>query len=285
MNFFFPIAAAILQASSFTLDKVILGIRRINFKTYTAISFPLLFLIDAVIFLIIRPPFSFGLFAGINGLILFASLAASIITNIAFYRALKEDELGEMQTLSLLYSVPTILVASLLFADERKLIVIIPATIAALVVFWSHWERKHFSLKPKTFAFFAWFMISSPFIAAMNKVLLRSWNPIPLEMVRDGLTALILLPLFYGAATAHIPLKGRLLLVATNVLSALAWIFFYFSYKTSGVVYTALLFSLQPLLVYFSSIFFLREPFHKKKFFAFLIVIACIVAANILGNQ
>lgn len=283
MNFLFPVIAAVLQAGSFTLDKVILGIRRINFKTYTAISFPLLFLIDGVIFLIFRPPLNLTLFAGVNGLILFALVVASIVTNVTFYRALKDDELGEMQTLGLLSAVPTILVTGLFFADERNFVVLIPAIIASLAVFWAYLDHKRFSFHPKTVTFLVWFMISSPFVAAMNKVILKSWNPVSLEMIRDGLIALVLLPIFYKSVAHHISSRGRLLLVATNVLSACAWILFYFSYKASGVVYTALLFSLQPLLVYFSSLFFLREPFHKKKFIAFLIVLVCIAAANILA--
>ena len=44
MTFLFPILAAILQAGSLTLDKVVLSIRRVNFKTYTGVSFPLIFL-------------------------------------------------------------------------------------------------------------------------------------------------------------------------------------------------------------------------------------------------
>ncbi len=44
MSFLFPIVAAVLQAASFTLDKIILSIRRVNFKTYAGASFPLVFL-------------------------------------------------------------------------------------------------------------------------------------------------------------------------------------------------------------------------------------------------
>ena len=48
------------------------------------------------------------------------------------------------------------------------------------------------------------------------------------------------------------------------------------------LVYTMLIFSLQPLLVYFASLFFLKEPFHWKKFVAFIVVLASIAAAQIM---
>jgi len=44
-----------------------------------------------------------------------------------------------------------------------------------------------------------------------------------------------------------------------------------------------LVFSLQPLLVYLASVFFLKEPFHWKKAAAFAIVLLSIGIAQIIG--
>jgi len=120
MNFLFPILAAILQAGSFTLDKVVLSIRRVNFKTYTGVSFPLIFLITLVIFFIFRPPLSLDLLAGNLRWLLLISVGMTIVTNLIFYRALDDDKLGEIQTLDLLHSIPIIIFASVFFADERN---------------------------------------------------------------------------------------------------------------------------------------------------------------------
>ena len=83
MAFLFPILAAVAQASSVTLDKVILGMRRVDFRDYTGVSFPLLFLITLVAYLIIRPPLrpefllgSMGLFLAASAAIVLVSLAA-----------------------------------------------------------------------------------------------------------------------------------------------------------------------------------------------------------------
>jgi uncharacterized membrane protein len=100
------IIAAILQASSFTLDKVILSIRRVNYKTYTGLSFPLVFAITLVIFFLVRPPFSSHLFSGTLLWLLPVSPGLAIITNLIYYRALDHDNLGEIQTLDLFWKPP-----------------------------------------------------------------------------------------------------------------------------------------------------------------------------------
>jgi drug/metabolite transporter (DMT)-like permease len=70
------------------------------------------------------------------------------------------------------------------------------------------------------------------------------------------------------------------LLLLTNLFTTSAWILFYFSYQISGVIYTILLFSIQPLLVYGAGIFLLEEKMEKRKLLAFTIVLAAIAIAQ-----
>lgn len=281
MNFLFPILAAILQAGSFTLDKVALSIRQVNFKTYTGASFPLIFFITLIIFLIFRPPLSLDLLAGNLWWLLLVSIGMTIITNLIFYRALDDDRLGEIQTLDLLHNIPIIVFSSLVFADERNFAVIIPAFIASFAIIWSHWERHHFKIAKHTLPFLVWSLSAASVGAPISKVLLASWNPISLELVRSGATALILGSLFFKY-TRKISFKTFLLLLATNILTSIAWILFYFSYQRSGIIYTILIFSIQPLLVYIASVFFLKEPVQWKKAMAFVIVLLSIGISQII---
>jgi len=282
MNFLLPILAAILQAGSFTFDKVVLSIRRVNFKTYMGVSFPLIFLITLVIFLIFRPPLSFELLTGTLGILLIVSIGMTIVTNLIFYRALHDDQLGEIQTIDLLHNIPIIIAASIIFTDERNFAVIVPALIASLAIIWSHWEHHHFTIKKHSLPFLVWSLTAASFGAPIAKALLASWNPISLELIRSGATALILGPLFFRYAK-KVPLKGLLILLLTNIFTSIAWILFYFSYQRSGIVYTILIFSLQPLLVYIASVVFLKEPFAWKKAIAFGAVLASIGIAQVIG--
>lgn len=191
------------------------------------------------------------------------------------------DRLGEIETLGLLSAIPVIILSSVIFTDERNFFVLIPALLASLAIVWSHWERHHFQIAKKTSPFLIWTLLAAPAGAVISKVLLAAWNPISLRLVTDGVIAVILGPLFYKQERNISP-RAFNLLVLTNILTSIAWILFYFSYQRSGIVYTTLIFSLQPLLVYFAALFFLRESFHYKKFAAFLVVLASIVIAQIM---
>ena len=105
------------------------------------------------------------------------------------------------------------------------------------------------------------------------------WHPLSLELVRSGSMAIVVWLLFAREARSASP-RVVLLLVLTNVLTALSSLFFLYSYQHSGIVYTVLLYSLQPLLVYAAAILFLKEKFHWKKFVAFVFVLASIVVAQ-----
>ncbi|MBI2175679.1 MAG: EamA family transporter [Parcubacteria group bacterium] len=239
-------------------------------------------MITLVIFFIFRPPLSFDLLAGNLWWLLLISVGMTIVTNLIFYRALDDDKLGEIQTLDLLHAIPIIIFASIIFADERNFLVIVPALVASSAVIWSHWEHHHFKIAKHTLPFLVWSLAAAPIGASISKILLANWNPVSLELVRSGAVALILGPLFVRYAQ-KISFKAFSLLLATNILTSIAWILFYFSYQRLGIIYTILVFSLQPLLIYLASVFFLKEPFHWKKATAFAIVLLSIGIVQIIG--
>ncbi|HEY4523398.1 MAG TPA: EamA family transporter [Candidatus Paceibacterota bacterium] len=282
MNSLIPLFAAILQAGSFVTDKITLNIRGVSFKTYVGVSFPLIFLITFIIFLIFRPPLTADLFVGNLGLFFIISIGTVITSNILYYRALKHDGLGEMEVLSLLVGVPVIIFSSAVFSDERKLYVVIPALLAALAIIWSHWEGRHIHLARRTWPFFLFAFFSAPFRSGMQKLLLVAWNPISLELMQSAAVAVVLGILFWQQVRS-INLKTFYLLVLTNVLTSVAWILVSFSIQRSGIIYTGLLFSINPLLVYFSSVLFLGEKTNWKKNTAFAVVLLSIATVQVLS--
>jgi drug/metabolite transporter (DMT)-like permease len=269
MNILLPLLAAVLQAGSSITDKFTLSIRRIGYKEYIGASFPLIFIITLVLFLIFRPPISADLFQNSALLFLLALIAISVGNNLFYYLALDRDNLNEIQVFDLLIYVPIII-----FVDERNLGVIIPALTASLAIIWSHWERHHFKILKNTKHYVVWAMITGPIYMAILKKILLLWNPISLEVVRSGIMAFLLGFLFYKSFK-NISRKGWAYLIA--------YILLYFGYKNLGIIYTTLVFSIQPLLVYFASFFVLKEKFHWKKAVAFAIVLVSIVVAQIMG--
>jgi drug/metabolite transporter (DMT)-like permease len=282
MNFLLPFVAVVLQSGSFTIDKVILTLRRVSYKTYTGISFPLIFLFTLVIYSILRPPLSFSLFAGNSWWMILLLVFLIIGTNLFFYRALDSDNLGEIQLVGMLSNFPLILFSAIFFKDERHFITLVASLIASFTIVWSHWENHHLKILKYTLLFVLWTLFTAPLRGIISKELLASWNPISLQLVTYGAVALVLGP-FFSKHYEKISGRAIVLLVATNILTSVAWILYYFSYQISGIVYTVLLFSLQPLLVYFASIVLLRERFKWKKFTAFIVVLASVAMAQVMG--
>ncbi|MBI2630007.1 DMT family transporter [Candidatus Pacearchaeota archaeon] len=281
MSFITPVVSALLQASSFTLDKVIMSAKKVTYKNYIGLSFPLIFIINLIIFLIFRPELSPRLFAGKFLFLVILSISLSIIINLIFYKALKSEKLNEIEMISLLGSIPVIILTSFIFESERNFMIIILALISSSAIIWSHWRKDHFQIAKKTWAYLLATLIISPIGAITSKILLAEWNPMSLELVRSFFLAVIF-SMFFFKSIEKTGAKTFLLLVITNILTTIAWILYYFSYKTNGVIETVLIFSLQPMLVYLASFILLKEKFHMKKFIAFVIVLASITLSQIL---
>ena len=244
----------------------------------------MIFIFNLIIFFIFKPRISAESWTGFFLLLLFISILLSLITNVIFYRALKSESLAEMEVISLLNRVPVILFASLFFPEERNYLVILLAFISAFSLIWSHWERHHFHLAKRTWPFLIWTLTISPFGAILSKELLEVWNPISLQLISNGVLALIFVIAFHKNIKTT-PKKAIPLLLLTNLLTTIAWILFFFSYQKSGIIYTALIFSLQPVLVYLVSVFFLKEKHNWKKTIGFLIIIAAISASQIFNYR
>ncbi len=281
MNSIFPFVAAVMQSASYTLDKTILSVKKVSFKTYLGVSFPLLFIADLIIFTLFGLKITPELFAGNLGWLMGASIILAIGSNFIFYFALEEDSLGEIETFSLLAPIPTIIFSSLVFPDERNTTIIVLALIASFAVALSHIENYRLNIKKRTLIMLGWFFLAIPFSAGISKVLLEVWNPITLELVKDGVMAAVLGGIFFKEAR-KVSKESFPLFLATNGISAIAWILYFTSFQKFGIIYTALLFSIQPSLTYLSSVIFLKEKLRPRRVVAFAVVLAAAVAAQII---
>jgi drug/metabolite transporter (DMT)-like permease len=102
-----------------------------------------------------------------------------------------------------------------------------------------------------------------------------------LELVRDSSLAIIFW-LTVSKGLKHVSSKAWGFLLATNICSSAAWILYYYGFQRLGVIETMLVFSLMPMLTYFFSVVFLKEKLEKRRFIAFLIVLASIAVAQAL---
>ena len=283
MNIIFPVLASVLQAGSFVIDKIALSEFKVGYKTYNVISWPLISLFSFIAFLIFKLPlepelFSFGI--TIN---LLALVFLSVVTSIIFYRALKNDLLGEVQTIGLFKNIPIVIFSGIIFSDERNLMVISSAVVASVAIAWSCYDPKYhrFKIARKTLPYLASTLVFAPMIPILSKEILMVWHPVLLSLVRNIAIAIIFLVIYYKEIE-KVSSKALSLLFLTNLLTTVAGILYFFSYKSFGIVYTILIFSLEPILVRLASIFFLKESFTYKKISAFVVVLASIVINQVI---
>lgn len=279
MSFIFPFLASILQSASFILDKSILSIKKASREQYLGLSFPLIAIFTFAIFLIFNPPFNSQLFSAKYFFLLALSIIMSIASNLIFYSALKTDLLSEIQTIELLKELPLIIFSAIIFSDERNYFIIALSLISACSVIWSHWQKKGFGIAKKTLPLLIWNLLANPFRGIISKALLEIWNPISLQLIRDGTIGLIFFLIFFKDIK-KMPKKAIPFLLLTNLLTSIAWIFYYYSYQSLGIIYTVLIFSLQPLIVYFAGLIFFKEKFSPKKLISFIIILIAIVLAQ-----
>lgn len=283
MLFLLPIFSAIAQATALATDKVTLSLRRVTFKTYAAISFPLTFFVVLVIFIAAPSPFSMTLLEDTRWWFLIVLISATIGSNIVYYRALDDDTLTEIETFELLKAFPIILLSSLVFIDERNPVVILAALVAAGFVIWSHWEHHQIKIEPRTIPYLFCILVLEPTRALATKMLLIAWHPLSLELVRTGVVAIVL-GLVYAKYRQRVSPRVIIMLAITSVLYTAAWLLIYVSYQQLGVVYTTLILTLQPLLIYLASIIFLREKINRKKIIAFGVILIAITIAQLAHN-
>lgn len=282
MNGLFPLIASVLQAASFTLDKTLLNLRKVDFRRYILISFPLIAGFAVILWLVVQPPMPLGsLHAGIWFFIGFMILD-TVVTNSLFYRALQSDYLNELELWQLSFRIPAILLTALLFADERDPLIIGLAMLSAVAVFWSHLDHARLKIRRTTAPYIMWGLIMTPIAVAVLKLVLQEVHPVSLEVLRMVPVAVIVW-FMYRSAMKPIGGKSWALLFTTNALTFTAGIIALFGYREFGIIATGLMLSITPLLVYVFSLAFLGEPFKPRRFAAFVVVLIAITVAAVSG--
>lgn len=280
MSLLFPLLASVFQSASFCLDKVILSVKKATHKQYLVVSFPLITFFTFIMFLIVKPNITLEMFAGNYFLLITLSIVITIASNLIFYNALKKDYLGEIQTIELFKNFPLIILAAVIFPDERNILNIALAIIAAFAIAWSHYEKKGFKINHLTLILLMWNLIISPFRGIISKELLTIWNPIALQLVVDAAISVILSVIFFKKIK-KLPKNAMPYLIITNILTSIAWVLYFYSYQLSGIIYTVLVFSLQPIIVYLASLIFFKEKFQSKKAIAFAVILISIIVAQL----
>jgi drug/metabolite transporter (DMT)-like permease len=274
-----PLTAALAGAVAVILSKRILTFQKINYRVFASFAMIQLF----VIMLFVSPIF----FKPTDGMFTVTSIYLLVITaviaaayNLFFYHGLSEDTLVDAESVIMMAPLLTTVLSIAFFVDERNLFIIIPAIVAGVALLLSHIRKHHlFFSKGDNYLLFALGLVSIE--AIFLKLLLRTFSPFTAYFLRVAIVAFILW-LIVRPNLTKLSMKTITKMAIFNVFVLIQFSFTYWSYKVHGVVYSTLILTILPVLVLVWAFSVEREKLEMRKFIAVAVILASILAVQLL---
>lgn len=274
-----PILASVSRALEIIVDKHILSRQKVDFRNYLIGVFLLVFVVAAML----------GIFLGkINHdfftlpyLLAFVGVVATATGwNAIFHRALQHEKLTDCEPIILATPLAVILIGIIFLPSERKWSYVILGVIAVLSLIVARFRKSHLRFNLYLLALVGYVLLFS-FEALFTKVVLANINGFALYPIRVFFVTIILALLFRP------PLKKTnnlnwLSFAAVAIIANAYYIFLYLSYAHFGITITTLFTVVQPVLIYLASLFFFKEKFNWRNIAAAVIVLACVITAQLI---
>ncbi|OGB74788.1 hypothetical protein A2810_00545 [candidate division Kazan bacterium RIFCSPHIGHO2_01_FULL_49_10] len=275
----YPLLAAAIDAVALVITKRSLGV----FKQLTNQAFSFwLFIFIVAVGLITLPwtghidPQAFSL-NYIFLILIMVILAANY--NLLYYYSLKHERVSQLEPLLLFNPLLTIVIAGLVYPDERAWQIYLSTILAATLLVWSRWHAGSIKWDRAMWAMVGFAVLYGIEVAIIRQ-LLNVYSPISLYLVRCATTGLFLWILGRG----RVPLiswrqAGYLLGLAISAVVATGLV--YFSYHAAGVGATVMVMIISPVLVYGLSAVVLKEKISFRDIVASIGVVLLILWATL----
>ena len=273
---YLPLIGSFLEAVGTIIDKHNLNKTKINFKNYIVYGF-------FASVLVMLPLLAFfwrvdsGAFLPKNLIILGLVVFFAIIANLCINYSLKRENLTEMEPIRVMQPFFTILIAFIIFSEERNWLVILFGVIASIALVVAHVKKNHFVWNKYMVAT----LFGSFFFAvemAISKFIIPYYSPITFYFFRCFFVFAVCLILFRPNLRELDKRTGGLIL-----FSGLSWVLYriilYMGYGSYGVILTTIIFILTPVLIMLYAVFLLKEKFSLKQAISAIVIIACVVGA------
>lgn len=261
-------------------SKKILSNLRVPAKSLLALGSVGIFFVSASLFFL-RGNLDFYNISFIHWAAFGAILACSYFYNFLYYNSLKRGRLSEVEPIAMTAPIFSILLAAIVFPDERNFHVLIPAFIAGLSMVYSHIERKHLKVNKSSLAMLG-FVLLIAIESIFVKYTLEVMSPIALYTLRIGILSVIFL-LVIQPNIKKISKKawGRMGLI--SLIVPIEYVSFYSAIEKIGIVRTSLIFLLAPVLILIGSRLFFGEKMSIKKIVTNIVIIICVAASIIIS--
>lgn len=221
-----------------------------------------------------------GMFTTTNIILLFALAASSISANMLLLQGTRHTDAEKSEPLFLTYGIFTIILAFLLYADERNAVNAVLAVIATFAVVSINIEKHHFQLNRYSLLILVAAGLWAVHISIM-KQLLTSFSPFMVLLLNSMLVSSVTV-LAFGVHRKDISGRKLPLIIFDVMLGIAAWLLQLWSYQLYGLVTTTLFLALAPIVTEWGSKLFLKEALHWKNLAATVVIAGCISASFIV---
>jgi len=284
-----PIIAAFATAAGVIMDKIVLSYQKVGHRQFLVIVFFFLFVLCAILYPFLGKIDPRAFSSEYLFLLLLIIFIASIY-NILFYHGVEKEKIIEVELIIMLTPLSTILIASIFLQAERNLTVLLSGIIASLALAISHLRHYHLSFNIFQRGLLL-YLILFPLEAVLIKNLLSLYSPLALYLIRTfgvfvvlSFWYLFIAPYFKGEPKltfSNWKAKNYNWCLAIAALAVLQMVLTYYAYVDFGVIFTTIVLTLAPILVYLGSTIILKEKLKKRIILAAAIILACIAYANL----
>jgi drug/metabolite transporter (DMT)-like permease len=278
---YLPIIGAVLEAAGQIFEKKILKNKFMNFKNYTVFEFFSIIIMGLpfIYFFYSIKAEAFSLWnLGIFGAVILIAVFANILT---FY-SLKRENITVMEPIWLMQPLFTILLAFLIYPNEREWMIIGLALIASVTLVLAHIKKHHLVFDKYILA-----ALLGSFLFAVELVLSKSildyYSPFMFYYIRCTFIFLISLAIFRPSFKPVFNKKALWMFICLGIV----WIFYrtimYYGYDTLGIVFTTMMFILSPVFLLLFARVFLKEKISLRQIISTLIIIGCVILAVFLN--
>ncbi len=272
--------AAVGNAFEVIQSKRVLSIYKMPSKTLLTLGSALIFIL-MVFISFFWGGLDFSKIKSIHYILFLGVIIVGFFYNYLYYYSLKRGALCDVEPLAMFHPLLTMILAVIIFPDERNYYILIPALFAATTLIVTRVQKHHLKMHKYTAAMLG-FVILMAIESNLVKPLLEVVSPVALYTIRIGILSI----LFFIFTKTDLRKTNKVSIWQTFLIAiavAIEYPAYYFAIQKLGVVETSLIMLLAPVLILFSSKLIFKEKLTIKKAVSSIVILICIATAIIIS--
>ncbi len=274
--------SAVTAAGGLIVDKITLSRRNVPLGIFIPVVFVFLF-----VFTVVFTPL-YGFIDWNTAMLpnnLFLALLMIVIAiawNVLAYQSLQRESVHQHEVILMTGPIVTILLAALFFREEFNLRIFVLALVASLAMLIARTERHHLRIDKIAYNLFLAVILMS-IESIIIRELLYSYSPVSLYAIRTLVLAGFFI-LYYRPSMSEVGRSPLWLLGLSGAVGAVSMVTRFYAFESLGIIFTTLIATLAPIIVFFGSWEILHERIRPRVVLASLVILACVAAATVLTN-